>query len=87
MGGLELAENHTFRGALAIFDHLQEMTKFQNCLWQNDLNRVKPPALKFKDVRATDAKEVGVGNPAEETFCHPNVPVIAKGRATVKRRI
>jgi hypothetical protein len=23
-------------------------------------------------VQATDAKEVGVGNPAEETFCHPN---------------
>ena len=23
-------------------------------------------------VRATDAKEVGVANPAEETFCHPN---------------
>ena len=25
-----------------------------------------------KSVRATDAKEVGVGNPAEETFCNPN---------------
>ena len=24
-------------------------------------------------VRAADAKEVGVGNPAEETYCHPNV--------------
>jgi len=23
-------------------------------------------------VRATDAKEVGLENPAEETFCHPN---------------
>ena len=23
-------------------------------------------------VRAADAKEVGVGNPAEETYCHPN---------------
>jgi hypothetical protein len=23
-------------------------------------------------IRATDAKEVGVKNPAEETFCHPN---------------
>ena len=22
--------------------------------------------------RATDAKEVGVGNPAEETYCRPN---------------
>jgi hypothetical protein len=25
-----------------------------------------------KSVRMTDAKEVGVGNPAEETFYHPN---------------
>jgi hypothetical protein len=25
-----------------------------------------------KNVRAADAKEVGVGNPAEETYCHPN---------------
>ena len=24
------------------------------------------------NVRAADAKEVGVGNPAEETYCHPN---------------
>jgi hypothetical protein len=23
-------------------------------------------------IRATDAKEVGVKDPAEETFCHPN---------------
>ena len=25
-----------------------------------------------KNVRVADAKEVGVGNPAEETYCHPN---------------
>jgi hypothetical protein len=25
-----------------------------------------------KEIRAADAKEVGVGNPAEETYCHPN---------------
>jgi hypothetical protein len=25
-----------------------------------------------KAIRATDAKEVGVGNPAEETYRHPN---------------
>ncbi len=25
-----------------------------------------------RNVRAADAKEVGVGNPAEETCCHPN---------------
>ena len=27
--------------------------------------------LTYK-VRAADAKEVGVGNPAEETYCHPD---------------
>jgi hypothetical protein len=31
---------------------------------------VKPKPLK--KIRAADAKEVGVGNPAEETYCHPN---------------
>ena len=25
-----------------------------------------------KRIRAADAKEVGVGNPAEETYCYPN---------------
>jgi len=25
-----------------------------------------------KEIRAADAKEVGVENPAEETFCYPN---------------
>jgi hypothetical protein len=34
----------------------------------------------------TDAKEVGVGNPAEETFYHPDTQNIAKGSATVNRR-
>lgn len=37
---------------------------------------VKPARLvnpNFKKrIRAADAKEVGVGNPAEETCCHPN---------------
>jgi hypothetical protein len=28
--------------------------------------------LSEKRVRAADAKEVGVGNPAEETYRHPN---------------
>jgi hypothetical protein len=32
----------------------------------------------------TDAKEVGVGNPAEETFHHPDAQFIAKKSATVK---
>jgi hypothetical protein len=28
---------------------------------------------RFKKIRAADAKEVGVGNPAEETCCYPNI--------------
>jgi segregation and condensation protein A len=32
--------------------------------------RVKPKSVK--KIRAADAKEVGVGNPAEETCCYPN---------------
>jgi hypothetical protein len=28
--------------------------------------------LRQKEIRAADAKEVGVGNPAEETYCYPN---------------
>jgi hypothetical protein len=31
----------------------------------------RPAGLKTK-IRAADAKEVGVGNPAEETCCYPN---------------
>ena len=27
-------------------------------------------------IRAADAKEVGVGNPAEETYCYPNTVVL-----------
>ena len=30
-----------------------------------------------KVIRATDAKEVGVENPSEETFCRPNQKVLA----------
>jgi hypothetical protein len=29
-----------------------------------------------KNIRAADAKEVGVGNPAEETYCHPNNEIL-----------
>jgi hypothetical protein len=32
--------------------------------------------LKWENIRAADAKEVGVGNPAEETYCYPNVPTL-----------
>ena len=38
------------------------------------------------NVRVTDAKEVGVGNPAEETFCHPDAQFNEQRRATVKLR-
>jgi len=31
---------------------------------------------KSKNIRAADAKEVGVGNPAEETYCYPNVWIL-----------
>jgi hypothetical protein len=31
-----------------------------------------PNAMRVKKIRAADAKEVGVGNPAEETCCYPN---------------
>ncbi len=31
-----------------------------------------------------DAKEVGVGNPAEETFYHPNARIIAEAPEAVK---
>ena len=27
-------------------------------------------------IRAADAKEVGVGNPAEETYCYPNTLIL-----------
>ena len=32
-------------------------------------------------IRAADAKEVGVGNPAEETFCYPNIAMLQAGIA------
>ena len=42
-------------------------------------NHLRPVGLKYslvrgrtKNIRVADAKEVGVGNPAEETCCHPN---------------
>ena len=32
-------------------------------------------------IRAADAKEVGVGNPAEETCCYPNTAMLQFGNA------
>ena len=40
-----------------------------------------------EDVRVVDAKEVGVGNPAEETFYHPNARIMAKRGRAVKSPI
>ncbi len=40
--------------------------------------------VRVNNIRVTDAKEVGVGNPAEETFCHPDAHLMAKRRETVK---
>jgi hypothetical protein len=33
----------------------------------------------FRKIRAADAKEVGVGNPAEETCCYPNETMLQPG--------
>jgi hypothetical protein len=39
---------------------------------RDDVNLELGFAAKKRKIRATDAKEVGVENPAEETCCHPN---------------
>ena len=39
-------------------------------------NHFAPVKLKSGNIRAADAKEVGVGNPAEETCCYPNKRII-----------
>ena len=53
---------------------LMESTLILNKMAEGNFN--KPPATPLETVirmiRAADAKEVGVGNPAEETYCHPN---------------
>jgi hypothetical protein len=42
-------------------------------------------AGKIKNIRAADAKEVGVGNPAEETCCRPNQKKLPAGKTVVNR--
>src|SRR6266699_2372803 len=37
-----------------------------------------PVKRKSGNIRAADAKEVGVGNPAEETYCYPNGSILEK---------
>lgn len=32
--------------------------------------------MEAENIRAADAKEVGVGNPAEETYCYPNTYIL-----------
>jgi hypothetical protein len=39
---------------------------------QNVRNELRGVKRFRQNVRAADAKEVGVGNPAEETYCHPD---------------
>lgn len=34
--------------------------------------------MEAENIRAADAKEVGVGNPAEETYCYPNVWILGE---------
>jgi hypothetical protein len=40
-------------------------------------------AEAWENIRATDAKEVGVGNPAEETYCCPNTAIFRAMRSFV----
>ena len=43
--------------------------------WTEGISKVLTGEQDLKTegmIRAADAKEVGVGNPAEETYCHPN---------------
>lgn len=35
--------------------------------------------IVLNKIRAADAKEVGVGNPAEETCCYPNTVMLQSG--------
>jgi hypothetical protein len=35
-----------------------------------------PRQVEENKIRAADAKEVGVGNPAEETYCYPNTLIL-----------
>jgi hypothetical protein len=48
-----------------------------------------PPASSGtkRNVRAADAKEVGVGNPAEETYCYPNTLNVCLLRRICQQRI
>ena len=41
--------------------------------WESFENFAKAYECK---IRAADAKEVGVGNPAEETYCYPNTAML-----------
>ena len=53
---------------MLIPDHRQAASNSQA------VQRVNPQS---REARVTDAKEVGVGNPAEETFYHPDALTIA----------
>jgi hypothetical protein len=42
--------------------------------------------LSSLKIRAADAKEVGVGNPAEETCCYPNAAMLQAGNKMSMKR-
>jgi hypothetical protein len=49
-------------------------------LVEQKLATVKNAGKNFNNkIRAADAKEVGVGNPAEETCCYPNKAMLQAG--------
>jgi hypothetical protein len=75
-------ERRRFRSAVTGQGRGEEEFLFSGC-WAG-IEKKRPrrtPSAKLRGtsairrklvVRATDAKEVGVENPAEETFCHSN---------------
>ncbi len=59
------------------------MKKTEERRGKNNNNTIKGKMAKTagcpqNKIRAADAKEVGVGNPAEETCCYPNKFNVAK---------
>ncbi len=60
-----------------------QMNKTEERRRNNNHNTIKGKMTKTagcpqNKIRAADAKEVGVGNPAEETCCYPNKFNVAK---------
>jgi hypothetical protein len=49
-----------------------EVTTDEGGAYKKGRTRPLPTASLKKKIRVADAKEVGVGNPSEETCCHPD---------------